>query len=476
MADITPYRYFPRIKEKFKEKKLYPVLKQLPNIKLFHGSPDNVKKLTKPNMQNSNIFNEKILTIEYLENFLPKDYDFGEKGVFIPLSHPTLCKFANYLHKTGFKFIYREEPKVFQIHSRTTNDTLDIDYLFGEDEDAIKKHYGNFILELVGESFTFYVVRFFRYNSDSDRDEYYDTFIHCKRENIIDIENLFKKSYTSHYYGGILSEYLEERDIDVDNFQENKFIITEEHQKLFDDLEKFYNNKEFYKTNRIPYKRGVLMAGAPGNGKTFSLQYIANKFKVPIIVPESISSPKNYITETFESAKRINKLTGKTPVIFMEEIDAVLSYAGGRELLLTALDGVENTTSFYFIATTNNPTEIDPALLNRPSRIDMVLTIENPNLEARHLFFSHIFTEWTEEQLTYLAKETKQFSFAFLKNIYINYVLTKGDNLFDESMVKKLAENERDHMKLHSNAISDKLKNKQKLGFHNINDFEFGDE
>ncbi|MDD4250676.1 MAG: CDC48 family AAA ATPase [Candidatus ainarchaeum sp.] len=140
--------------------------------------------------------------------------------------------------------------------------------------------------------------------------------------------------------------------------------------------------------------KGVLLYGPPGTGKTLLAKAIATESEANFI---SIKGPELLSMWSGESEKGIRKIFRRARqvapcIIFFDEIDAIASKRGRDSSsnvtermvnqLLTELDGVESLIDIVFIAATNRPDLIDPALL-RPGRIDKLIRIPAPDEKAR---------------------------------------------------------------------------------------------
>jgi len=151
---------------------------------------------------------------------------------------------------------------------------------------------------------------------------------------------------------------------------------------------------EQFKKLGITPPRGILLFGPPGTGKTLVAKAVATESESNFI---SVKGPQLISMWTGESEKAIRKIFARarqvSPVIlFFDEIDSIASSrgmhgdsgAGERVVnqLLTELDGMEILKDVVFIAATNRPDMIDPALL-RPGRIDKLIRINAPDEKGR---------------------------------------------------------------------------------------------
>ncbi len=171
--------------------------------------------------------------------------------------------------------------------------------------------------------------------------------------------------------------------------------IEEAKAELTEIVEFLKEPKKFTKLGgRIP--KGVMLAGAPGTGKTLLARAIAGEAQVPFF---SISGSDFVEMFVGVGASRVRDLfaQGKKSapcIIFIDEIDAVGRHRGAglggghaeREQtlnqLLVEMDGFEDNDGVILIAATNRPDVLDPALL-RPGRFDRQIIVPLPDVRGR---------------------------------------------------------------------------------------------
>jgi cell division protease FtsH len=145
---------------------------------------------------------------------------------------------------------------------------------------------------------------------------------------------------------------------------------------------------------RIP--KGVLLVGPPGTGKTLLARAVAGEAHVPFF---SLSGSEFVEMFVGVGAARIRDLfqqaDAKAPcIVFIDELDAlgkarVQSPFGSHEereqtlnQLLAELDGFDSRKGVIFMAATNRPEVLDPALL-RPGRFDRQVLVDKPDVKGR---------------------------------------------------------------------------------------------
>ena len=138
----------------------------------------------------------------------------------------------------------------------------------------------------------------------------------------------------------------------------------------------------------IPQKRGVLLAGEPGTGKTLICKALMAEAEGITCITTSAYrlSEDEYITDLYEMAQDLSPC-----IVFIEDIDLIglnreeYHYQHGPALLalLNVLDGVEEKHEIVTVATTNNQQALDRALSQRPSRFDRVISLPLPSMDER---------------------------------------------------------------------------------------------
>lgn len=191
--------------------------------------------------------------------------------------------------------------------------------------------------------------------------------------------------------------------------------------QLVADIEGFFRARELYESHGAAWKRGVLLFGPPGNGKTHAIKAMINRTGKPCLYVRSFRPSKGTVHASME--KVFHKARGVAPCfLVLEDLDSLVDDAN-RSFFLNEMDGFATNAGILTIATTNHPEKLDPAILERPSRFDRKIRFDPPGREDR-LRFLRLADERrepaakaTHEDLELLADATKGFSFAYLKEV-----------------------------------------------------------
>ncbi|KAI0314801.1 P-loop containing nucleoside triphosphate hydrolase protein [Amylostereum chailletii] len=205
-------------------------------------------------------------------------------------------------------------------------------------------------------------------------------------------------------------------------------ILEEDFKKtLKKDVYGFFSAKDTYKKLSLPWKRGLILYGPPGNGKTISIKTIMKECDAKGYSPMYVKSFKSYMGEEGAMAAVFSKARQNSPcVVILEDLDSLINDSN-RSFFLNELDGLSGNDGLLVIGTTNHFDRLDPGLSTRPSRL-----FDDPNRSARLLYVQYWqgklennedvdFPDTLAEEL---ADLTDRFSFAYLKEAFVSSLVT----------------------------------------------------
>ncbi|XP_018017324.1 mitochondrial chaperone BCS1 isoform X1 [Hyalella azteca] len=173
-------------------------------------------------------------------------------------------------------------------------------------------------------------------------------------------------------------------------------------EHIVQDVREFMDNSKWYIDRGVPYRRGYLLHGPPGCGKSSFITALAGHLQLSVCVLN--------LSERGLTDDRLNYLLAVAPensIILLEDIDAAfvsredsekvrVAYEGLTPVtfsgFLNCLDGVASTEARIVFMTTNYPERLDPALI-RPGRVDSIHHIGHCTKEQLMKLFERFFPD-----------------------------------------------------------------------------------
>jgi GTPase SAR1 family protein len=258
--------------------------------------------------------------------------------------------------------------------------------------------------------------------------------------------------------------------------------------EVMTDIKTFFKEEthKMYDRMQIAYKRGIIIYGDPGNGKSAMIREIIRS--IPTIAKIVINPNVVNVTKILSSLTK--SLNGKPAIIIIEDIDSLIT-SRNRSEFLNILDGVDIKSGVFFIGSTNYPDKIDPAFMNRSGRFDRTYKIDNPSENTRRVFFQSrnigdLLSEYkvhrdenipdtNEGTVELFVKHSHDLPMASLKEIMTStqYLLASNEEMSIEEAVEKtyiiLSSSKKEHVDAHA---SFKKKKSMRLNEVNQDDYD----
>jgi len=199
---------------------------------------------------------------------------------------------------------------------------------------------------------------------------------------------------------------------------------------VLQEVKNFWKLEDHFRKFKFLFKRGVLLWGPAGSGKTSLVQMISKRVveedNIAVFIDHpGIATVGLSLLRAIEPKRRI--------VAILEDIDAIVRNHGEKHLL-SFLDGEQQIDNVLCIATTNYPEQLDPRIINRPSRFDRIMKVGMPKSAARRQYLEIKNKRLTESngELEAWVKKTNGYSLAHLKELIISVEVLQCD--FNETI------------------------------------------
>lgn len=214
--------------------------------------------------------------------------------------------------------------------------------------------------------------------------------------------------------------------VNVDDLMEFSDWIGD---SLLKEIEDFWSRSQLFEHYGFLHRRGYLVYGPPGGGKTSLVQQIIKRIVDRDGIVFICDNP-DLMADTLKVFREIEP--NRNIVCIFEDIDALID-AYGEDDLLSILDGESQVNKVLNIATTNYPEKLDKRLVGRPRRFDRVVRIGMPNAEVRRAYFTtKLKLDPNTDNIEHWIRETKDFSFAAMAELVISVKCL--DTPFDQAI------------------------------------------
>lgn len=203
----------------------------------------------------------------------------------------------------------------------------------------------------------------------------------------------FVECYGSHHYQ-ISMERSEEDD------KPSSFFWSQEAQKLLGEMEFWLENRKWYQDREIRWRRGALLFGKAGGGKSKIVEECAKKLRLPVF-KFNVGSMTD---EDFIKKYKADYLDGQ--IILIEDVDVHYNMRENKsesksigakmvsfDTIINAIGGIKSAESIFTVMTTNHVEGLDPALI-RAGRLDAKIEVGPLCKDGREHIAKNVLRDW----------------------------------------------------------------------------------
>lgn len=207
--------------------------------------------------------------------------------------------------------------------------------------------------------------------------------------------------------------YLQKQPIRTDSLL---MLPDSKSEAIVAEITQFTTLRPAFTSRGLLYKRGVLLWGPPGSGKTSTLHLLMR-----LIVDRcgGIALLIEHPEIANQSLQLIRKIEPERQIIgILEDIDGLIG-TYGVEQYLSLLDGESQIDNVVFVATTNYPERLDKRFVDRPSRFDTVEYVGMPSTDARRAYLRHKEPDLPNATIERMVDVSEGLSIAHLRELII---------------------------------------------------------
>ena len=173
------------------------------------------------------------------------------------------------------------------------------------------------------------------------------------------------------------------------------------------------------------HKRGILMYGEPGSGKTCTIQIL-----IQMLIDRGglaiYAEDPAILSNCLQLLRRVEP--DRPIIVILEDFDTLTDRDRRENNWLAVLDGEAQIKNVVFLATTNYIEQLDKRFVDRPSRFDVIMPVPMPTAKARTAYIRHKVASLTTEELYEWVQASAGYSIAHMKEMILS-ILCYGKTL-----------------------------------------------
>lgn len=206
-------------------------------------------------------------------------------------------------------------------------------------------------------------------------------------------------------------------------------------KQIVDDVQRFFDSRDNYSRLKVPWKRGIIYYGPPGNGKTISIKAMMHTLyeradPIPTLYVKTLAG---YAPPEYMLGDIFGKARAEAPCyLVFEDLDSIVT-DNVRSFFLNEVDGLSANDGILMIGSTNHLDRLDPGIAKRPSRFDRKYFFPNPKFDERVQYAAYWRdklqdggegeVKFPERICDALAEITDGFSFAYMQEAFVAALL-----------------------------------------------------
>ena len=185
-------------------------------------------------------------------------------------------------------------------------------------------------------------------------------------------------------------------------------------ETILEEVQKFWSSEPRYRKHNLLYKRGLILWGPPGGGKTVAIKLLMDE----LVRRDGVVLIIDNVSLAIMCLKAIRRIEpNRNLIVVLEDIDEII-YHNGESSVLSMLDGENNIDNILHLASTNHPEKLGARIINRPSRFDRRVYVGMPSFDARRVYLEKATNNGLDkEQLAKWVAETDGMSIAHLREL-----------------------------------------------------------
>lgn len=211
---------------------------------------------------------------------------------------------------------------------------------------------------------------------------------------------IFSNCYALAEYGKYFGQQYSDTQISYDEEANESYFWSAEAKKLDREISFWMENRKWYRDRNLSWRRGALLYGKPGSGKTKLVLKCAEKHGIPVRKLNISNMSNSEFTKAFE----VENSDGQ--IILLEDLDATFNMRTNVlaesthtkqllsfDTLINTIGGIKAANGSFVIITTNHIENLDPAL-TRAGRIDAKIEIGPLCEDGRRFVAQNILRDW----------------------------------------------------------------------------------